>query len=92
MQDDGSTVDITIGENVNVKNVSVDDNYMEYLMDNINNDSDGMDSTIEYDDMEVEDLYLDWGRKKMQKSENNCVLLTPAVVYLDIKYDSFSIN
>tara|TARA_Y100000310_G_C20684697_1_gene818172 strand:+ start:322 stop:549 length:228 start_codon:yes stop_codon:yes gene_type:complete len=59
MQDDGSTVDITIGENVNVKNVSVDDNYMEYLMDNINNDSDGMDSTIEYDDMEVEDLYLD---------------------------------
>tara|TARA_Y100000034_G_scaffold16673_1_gene17952 strand:+ start:327 stop:554 length:228 start_codon:yes stop_codon:yes gene_type:complete len=59
MQDDGSTVDITIGENVNIKNVSVDDNYMEYLMDNINNDSDGMDSTIEYDDMEVEDLYLD---------------------------------
>jgi hypothetical protein len=59
MQDDGSTVDITIGENANVKNVSVDDDYMEYLMYNINNDSDGMDSTIEYDDMEVEDLYLD---------------------------------
>jgi len=59
MQDDGSTVDITIGENVKVKNVSVDDNYMEYLMDDVHNDSDGMDSTIEYDDMEVEDLYLD---------------------------------
>ena len=59
MQDDGTTVDITIGENVNVKNVSVDDSYMEYLMDDIHNDSDGMDSTIEYDDMEVEDLYLD---------------------------------
>jgi len=59
MQDDGSTVDITIGENVNVKNVSVDDDYMKYLMDDIHNDSAGMDSTIEYDDMEVEDLYLD---------------------------------
>ena len=59
MQDDGSTVDITIGENVKVKNVSVDDDYMKYLMDDIHNDSAGMDSTIEYDDMEVEDLYLD---------------------------------
>ena len=59
MQDDGATVDIKIGENVNVKKVSVDDDYMEYLMDDIHNDSAGMDSTIEYDDMEVEDLYLD---------------------------------
>ena len=59
MQDDGATVDIKIGENVNVKKVSVDDDYMEYLMDDIHNRSDGIDSTIEYDDMEVEDLYLD---------------------------------
>ena len=62
MQNDGTTVDITVGEKAkksNWVNTGPDDNYLAYLTGDVNNTSDGLDEVSDYDDIEVSDMFLD---------------------------------
>jgi len=62
MQNDGATVKITVGEkesNTNWVATGPDDNYLAYLSGDIENTSDGLDEVSDYDDIEVEDMFLD---------------------------------
>jgi hypothetical protein len=62
MQNDGTTVKITVGEDdrkTNWVNTGPDDNYLAYLVGDIENTSDGLDEISDYDDIEVGDMFLD---------------------------------
>jgi len=62
MQNDGATVEITVGENTkktNWVNTGPDDNYLAYLVGDIENTTDGLDEVSDYDDIEVGDMFLD---------------------------------
>jgi hypothetical protein len=62
MQNDGATVKITVGEDTkktNWVNTNQDDDYLGYLSGDISNSYSGLDDVTEYDDMELEDSYLD---------------------------------
>jgi|TARA_R110002051_G_C8326079_1_gene435790 hypothetical protein len=62
MQNDGTTVAITYGEKKsksNWKATGPDDDYIAYLSGEISNQSDGLTDLTEYNDIEVEDTFLD---------------------------------
>jgi len=62
MQNDGATVEITVGEDTkktNWINTNQDDDYLGYLSGDASNSYSGLDDVTEYDDMELEDSYLD---------------------------------
>lgn len=62
MQNDGATVEIAVGEDTkksNWVNTVSDDNYLAYLVGDINNSTDGLDDVSDYDDIDVEDMFLD---------------------------------
>lgn len=62
MQNDGTTVAITYGEKKSKSNwvaTGPDDDYIAYLSGEISNQSDGLTDLTEYDDIEVEDTFLD---------------------------------
>ena len=62
MQNDGTTVKITVGEDTkksNWVNTAPDDNYLAYLVGDINNSTDGLGDVSDYDDIDVEDMFLD---------------------------------
>jgi len=62
MQNDGTTVKITVGEDdrkTNWVSTGPDDNYLAYLVGDIENTSDGLDEISDYDDIEVGDMFLD---------------------------------
>ena len=62
MQNDGTTVKITVGEDTkksNWVNTAPDDNYLAYLVGDIDNTTNGLDEVSDYDDIEVGDMFLD---------------------------------
>ncbi len=60
MQDDGTTVDVTVGEKIDeTKDVAIDNDYIGYLLNERENPSNGISYTAEFDDLELDDYLLD---------------------------------
>jgi hypothetical protein len=59
MQNDNATLKITLGQEDIIKEIDSDVSYIDCLLNNINNPTEGLSMLAEYNDLEMEDYFLD---------------------------------
>ena len=59
MQNDNATLKITLGQEDIITEIDSDVSYIYCLLNNINNPTEGLSMLAEYNDLEMEDYFLD---------------------------------